>query len=139
LAIELHPVVKNFKMVTLGNAILKRFQGFILEFDNLSTSEADQVVMMAPSGSGFILSLSRGKLSLISQAEAGEKLQSSVDRRIANFGIDLSDLGIDLGKVLVLRGVEKDIQDLLPLLGGLQPFPTDPCFEEALFDWEFPS
>jgi hypothetical protein len=138
LAIELHPVVKNSETVMLGNAILKRFKGFILEFDNLSTSKADQVVMMAPSGSGFILSLSPGKFSLISQAEAGEELQGSIDRRIANFGIDLSDLGIDLGKVLVLRGVEKDIQDLLPLLGCLQPFPTDPCFEEALFDGDFP-
>lgn len=126
-------------MVTLGNAILKRFQGFIFEFDNVSTSEADQVVMMAPSGSGFVLSLPPGKFSLISQAEAGEKLQGPKDRRIANFGIGLSDLGIDLGKVLVLRGVEKDIQDLLPLLGGLQPFSTDPCFEEALFNCEFPS
>lgn len=67
-------MVKNSETVTLGNAILKRFKGFILEFDNLSTSEADQVVMMAPSGSGFILSLSPGKFSLISQAEAGEEL-----------------------------------------------------------------
>lgn len=130
--------MENLEPVTLGNVVLKRFESFVLEFDNLSTPETDQMVMMAPSGSGFILSLSRCKLSLISQAEAGEKLQGPIDRRIANFGIDLSDLGIDLGKVLVLRGVEKDIQDLLPLLGGLQPFPTDPCFEEVLFNWKFP-
>jgi len=37
LAIKLHPVVKDFEMVTLGNAVLKVFEGLVLKFDDLST------------------------------------------------------------------------------------------------------
>ncbi len=112
-------MVENLETVALGNAILKCFEGIILEFNNLPTLEADQVIMVALSLSGFILGLSIRKFSLGGQAKTGEKLQRSIDRRIAYLGMDLRHLGIDLSKVLMARGIEKDIKNLFPLLGRL--------------------
>jgi len=96
LAIEFHTVVRNFKSVTLGNALLKDFNVLVLEFNNLSTPEADQVVMMILSRTRFVSCLSVRKFSLDGEARAGEELQRSINRGIANFRIDLGDLSIDL-------------------------------------------
>ena len=70
-AIKLHTVVKDFKMVTLGNPVLKGFEGLVLEFDNLPAIETDQVIMVAPLRSGFISGLSIGKFSLRRQTQDG--------------------------------------------------------------------
>jgi hypothetical protein len=129
--------MKNLETVTLGNAILKCFEGFVLEFDNLATLEADQVIMVGLSLRGFILSLSIRKFPLGGQAQTGEKLQGSINRRIANFGIDLGHLGIDLSQILMSRGVEKDVENLFPLFGRLQAFSRSPGLEEILFDGKF--
>jgi hypothetical protein len=45
-AVELHPVMKSLKMVALGNSALKGFEGLVFKFDNLSTTEADQMIMV---------------------------------------------------------------------------------------------
>jgi len=111
--------MENLETITLGNAILKCFEGLVLEFDDLPTPEADQVIMVSLSLSRFILGLSIRKFPLSGQAKTGEKLQGSIDRCVANFRIDLGDLGIDLSQVLMARGTEEDIEDLLPLLGCL--------------------
>jgi hypothetical protein len=39
-------VVKDLKTVTPGNAILERFEGFVLEFDDLSAFETDQMIVV---------------------------------------------------------------------------------------------
>jgi hypothetical protein len=96
LAVKLHPVMENLEMVASGNAFLKCFEGFILEFDNLAALEADQVIMVALPLNGFILCLSICKFPLGGKPQTGEKLEGSIDCRIANFGIDLGHLGIDL-------------------------------------------
>lgn len=111
--------MKNLEPVALGNAILKCFEGIILEFNNLSTLEADQMIMVLLSLGGFILSLSIRKFSLGGQAETGEKLQGPVDGGVAYLRMDLRHLGIDLSKVLMARGIEKDIKNLFPLPGRL--------------------
>jgi hypothetical protein len=94
-------VVGNFETVAVGNAILKCFESIILEFNNLPTLEADQMIMVALSLRGFILGLSIRKFPLGGQAKTGEKLQSSIDRRIAYLGMNLRHLGIDLSQVLM--------------------------------------
>jgi hypothetical protein len=80
--------------------------------------------------------LSTGKFSLGRQAKTGKKLQSPINSGVSNFGIDLCHLSVDLGKVLVTRGVEKDVEDLLPLFCRLQPFPGDPLFKSIGFNKE---
>ncbi len=41
-------MVGNLKTVTLGNPLLKGLQGLVLKFDDFSTIQADQVIMVAP-------------------------------------------------------------------------------------------
>ena len=36
----------NLKTVTLGNPLLKGFEGLVLELNNLSAIEADEVIMV---------------------------------------------------------------------------------------------
>jgi hypothetical protein len=125
--------MENLETVTLGDAILKCFEGFVPEFDNLAALEADQVIMVALSLNRFILSLSIRPFPLGGQAQTGEKLQGSIDRRIADLGIHLGHLGIDLTQILVSRRVEKDSQNLFPLFGRFQAFSKSPHLEEILF------
>jgi hypothetical protein len=126
--------MENLETVSLGNAILKCFKGFILEFNNLTALEADQVIVVALSLSGFILCLSIRKFSLSGEAQTGEKLEGSIDRRIANFGIDLGHLGIDLTQILMPRGVEEDVENLFPLFGRLQAFSRNPRLKKILLN-----
>jgi hypothetical protein len=91
----------DLKTVTLGNAILKGFKCWVLEFNNLSAIETDQVIMVAPFRSGFISGLSVSKFSLGGQTETCEEPQGAVNGGIADFGIGFGDLGINLGKALM--------------------------------------
>jgi hypothetical protein len=126
-------MMRDLKSVTLGNAILKGFKGRVLKLDNPTAIKADQVVVMAPFGSGFIPGLSVSKFSLGRQTETREKLQGAVNGRVANLGICLDNPGIDLGEVLMAGRVQKDIEDFFPLPGRLQPFFVDLRFEEIVF------
>jgi len=126
--------MKNLEMVTLGNAILKCFEGFILEFDNPAALEADQMIMVALALGRFILGLSIRPFPLGGQTQTGEKLQGSIDRRIANLGIHLGHLGIDLTQVLMSRGVEKDPENLFPLFGRFQALSRSSRLEQILFE-----
>jgi hypothetical protein len=123
----------DLKSVTLGNAILKGFKGRVLKLDDPTAIKTDQVVVMAPFGSGFISGLSVSKFSLGRQTETGEKLQRAVNGCVANLGIRLDNLGINLGEVLMAGRVQKDTEDFFPLPGCLQPFFVDLCFEEIIF------
>jgi hypothetical protein len=102
--------------MTPGDCILEGFEGLILKFNNVSAIQTDQVIVMASFQGGFIPGLSVGKFSLGRQAETGEELQGAIDRHVADFRIDFGDLRIDLGKVFVSGGTEKDFEDLFPLL-----------------------
>jgi hypothetical protein len=90
--------------------------------------------MVALSLSRFILSLSIRPFPLGGQAKMGEKLQGSIDRRIADLGIHLGHLGIDLTQILMSRGLEKNLENLFPLFGGFQTFSGSPHLEEILFE-----
>lgn len=111
--------MENLETVALGNAVLEGFEGIILEFNNLPTLEADQMIMVILSLSGFILGPSIRKFPLGGQAKTGEKLQRSIDGRVTYRGMGLRHLGINLSKVLMARGIEEDIKNLFPLLGRL--------------------
>ena len=63
-AIELHTVVEGFKLVALGDPVLKGFEGLILELDDLPAIETDQVVMVAPLGGPFVSRFSICEFSL---------------------------------------------------------------------------
>ena len=109
--------MEGLETVTLGNAILKCFKSVILEFDNLAALEADQVIMVVLPLNRLVLSFSIRKFPLSGQAKTGEKLERSIDCRIANFRIDLGHLGIDLSQVPMARGLEEDFKNFFPLFG----------------------
>jgi hypothetical protein len=122
-------MVKGLEAVTVSNRFLKRFQGLVFKFNNLTAPEADEMIMMAPSRDRFVPGLSVSKFAFLGQTEAGEKLQGSINRRITNPRIGLRYQGIDLSKILVPRGAQKDIENLLSLLGCLQPAVRNRRFE----------
>jgi hypothetical protein len=122
-------MVKGLETVPVGDTSLKRFQGLVFKFNNLTASEADEVIVMAPSRDRFVPGLSVSKFAFLGQTEAGEKLQSSINRRIADPRIGLRYQGIKLSKILVARGAQKDIKDLLSLPGRLQPAVRNRGFE----------
>jgi len=126
-------VVRDPELMTSGDSGLKGFECLILEFDNLSAVQTDQVVVMTSLESGFIPGLSVNKFSLGCQAEASEELQGTIDGDIADFRISFSDLCINLCKVLVSGGIEKDGEDLFPLFGRLQSFSRNVCLKETIF------
>jgi hypothetical protein len=103
MAVEFHTMIKNLKMMTPGNTVLKGLKGLILKFNNLPAIETDQVVMMAPLRNGFVSGLSISKFSLIRQTETGEELQGSVDRSVSDFRIRSGNLDIDLREILMPR------------------------------------
>jgi hypothetical protein len=135
LAIKLHTVVKDLKTVMPGDAVLKGFDGLVLEFDNPSAIKANEVIMVALFRCGFIPGLPIGKFPLGCQTKTGKELQGSIDGGIANFGIHFRHLRVDLGEILMAGRVEEDVEDLLPLLGCLQPFSRDPFLEKIGFHW----
>jgi len=122
-------MVKSLEAVPLGDISLKCFQGLVFKFNNLTAPEADEVIVMAPSRDRFVPGLSVSKFAFLGQTEAGEKLQGSINRRITNPRIGLRYQGIDLSKILVPRGAQKDIENLLSLLGRLQPAVRNRRFE----------
>jgi len=126
-------VVGDPKPMTSGNSALKGFECSILEFNNPSAIQTDQVIVMAPFRSGFISGLSVSKFSLSSQAETSEKFKGTIDGDVADFRIGSGDLGINLCEVLMPGGIEEDGEDLFPLFGGLQPFFGDACLKETAF------
>jgi len=119
--------------MTPGDSVLKGFECLILEFNNLSTIQADQVIVMGPLRSGLISGLSVSEFSLGGQAEASEELQGAIDGDVADFRVCFGDLRINLCKVLVSGGIEKDGEDLFPLFGRLQPFSRNTGLKETVF------
>jgi hypothetical protein len=103
MAIEFQSMMKNLKMMTLGNTVLKGLKGLIFKFNNLSAIETDQVVMMASFRSGFVSGLSIGKFPLIRQTETSEELQGSINRGVSDFRIHPGNLGINLREILMSR------------------------------------
>jgi len=126
--------MKDLKMIALGDSILKGFQGLILELNDLSATEADQMIMMTVLGDGFVTGLAVGELPLGCQPKTGQELQGSINGGVANFGIDFRDPGINLGQVLMAGRVEKDVDNLFALFGCLQPLAGNPGFKEIFLN-----
>ncbi len=120
MAVEFHAMMKNLKPITVGDAFLKRFERFVLELDDFPATQTDQVIVMSFSRDGLIPRLTVGEFTFLREPQTGEKLKGSIDRGVANLGIDPGDKRIDLGEILVARRTEKDVEDLFPLPGRLQ-------------------
>jgi hypothetical protein len=127
-------MIEDLKPVTLRNPTLKGFKSLVLEFNNLSAIETDQVIMMSSFRSGFISGLPISKFPLGCQAETGEELQGAIDGYAPDFRICFSNLGINLVKALMPGQIQEDVENLFPLFGCLQPFFRNPCPKEFGFN-----
>jgi hypothetical protein len=84
-------------MTTLSDVLLEGFQGLIFKFNDLSTTEADQVIMVISFGDRFVTRFAVGELPLGREPKTGEELQGSINGGKSNFGIDFRDPGVNLG------------------------------------------
>ena len=121
MAVELHSVLKDLKPITVGDTFLNRFECLVLELDDFPATETDQVIVMSFSRDGFVPRLTVREFAFLCEPQTGEKFKRSIDRGVSDLGIDPGDERIDLGEILVARRVEKDVEDLFPLFGRLQP------------------
>jgi len=133
LAVKLHAVMKDVKAVTVCNPVLERFEGAIFEFNDLSTSKADEMIVVFSLGDPLIPGFSVVKPAFRCQPEPGQELQGSVDGCVANLWIRFDDLGIDLSHVSMAGGVQENMENLLPLPGVLQATPCDQGLEKIGF------
>ena len=112
----------NLKAVTLGNPPLEGFEGLVLELNNFSATQTDQVIVVASFRSRFVSRLPILKFSSSGQTQPGQKLESAVNGDIADSRVGFGHLGINLCETPVSGGVQEDVENLFPLLGRLQPF-----------------
>ena len=124
----------DLETVTLGNPLLKGFERRVLEFNNLSAVEADQVIVVASFGGGLISCLAILEFPPGGETQLGQKLEGAVNGNVADLRVGFNDLGIDLRKALVAGRIQEDVEDFFPLLGRLQPFFGDPCFKKIGFN-----
>ncbi len=124
----------DLKAVTLGDPPLEGFQCLVLEFNDLSAIEANEVIMVGPFRSRFKSRLSVGEFSLGGQTETCEEFQSAINGGVTNSWIGFGDLGVNLREALVPGRIQEDVEDLFPLSRCLQPFFRNPCPEETVFD-----
>jgi hypothetical protein len=127
-------MMEDLKLVTLGDPTLKGFKSLVLEFNNLSAIDTDQVIMVSSFRSGFISGLSINKFPLGCQTETGEELQGAINGYAADFRICFGDLEINLVEALMPGQIQEDVENLFPLFGRLQPFFRNPCLKEIGFN-----
>jgi len=75
------------KPVLPGDFLLKLFYARVLEFDDLATAGADQVIVMLIQVTGFIACLAISEMTLLSDAALSKQLQGPVNGCITDPGI----------------------------------------------------
>jgi hypothetical protein len=113
-------MVVNLKAVTLGDAVLQGFEGFVFELDDSPTLQTDEMIVMSLVKDGFVPRLSTGEFPLRCEAQPGEQLHGSVNGGVTDFRIRIGHKGVNLVETLVPLGIEKDVRDSLPLFGDFQ-------------------
>jgi hypothetical protein len=109
------------KAVLFGDLILKLFDTRILEFDDLTAPDADQMIMMLVMIAGFVTCLTITKMSLFGNPALGEKFQAAVNRRITNPGVLLAQAKIELFRRKMRTGAQELFENNFPLARRLQP------------------
>jgi hypothetical protein len=119
-------MVEDLETIAFCDVVLQGFKGVVLELNDLSAPEADQVVVVVSPGDGLIPGLTVTELSLGGQAETDKEFQGPIHRGVPDFRVDLRDLGMDLREILVAGRGEEDLENLFTLLGRFQAFFGNP-------------
>lgn len=115
LPVKLHSVVKDLKAVAFRDLVLKGLDGRVLKLKDLPASEADQVIVVFPLGNPFVTDLAVVETPFRGKAQARQELQGTIHCRVANLGIGLQDLGVDLAEIFMTFDTKKDVKDFLAL------------------------
>ena len=86
----------NGKAMFPGDFNLKRLDPRILELDNLTARDTDQVVVMLVMLAGFVTCLAVAKMTLFGYAALRKQFQAAVNGRIADTGMFLTQTQIEL-------------------------------------------
>ncbi len=121
MAVEFHAVMKDLEPIMVRDTFLERFECVVLELDDFSATQTDQVIVMPFFRDGFIPCFTVREFAFLCEPQTGKKFKRSIDRGVSDLGVDPGDKRIDLGKILVARRAQKNVEDLLPLFGRVQP------------------
>ena len=127
------PVPKNPEVITGGYLFLGSFDHLALEFDDRTTLQAHEVIVMLMLQ--FVPNDAIIKMSLFGKTRLDEEFHGAVDRRVANAGMVHANLLIDLLARRVPLGLQKHVENCIPLPRTLEAFLFQKTGERGLFDF----
>jgi len=108
------------KPVLPGDFLLKLFYARVLEFDDLPTAGADQVIVMFIQVTGFIARLAIAEMTLLSDAALSKQLQGPVNGGITDPGIFPAQTQVKFFGREVRADTQELLENYFPLAGRLQ-------------------
>jgi len=113
--------------VAVGDLLLQFFDFAILEFDDLSASGADQVVVMIVSAIVFIPGETVFKTVFLGNSCLGQQLQGPVHRGITDAGMRFLYPIVQLFSAQMPPCLYKQLDDGVPLACGPEPLGRQVC------------
>jgi hypothetical protein len=108
------------KTVLPGDFLLKLFYARVLEFDDLPTADADQVIVMLIQVTGFIACLAISEMALLGDAAFSKQLQGPVNGGITDPGVFTAQAQVKFFGGEVGTDTQKLLENNFPLAGRLQ-------------------
>ena len=108
------------KTVLPGDFLLKLFYARVLEFDDLPTADADQVIVMFIQVTGFIARLAIAEMTLLSDAALSKQLQGPVNGGITDPGIFPAQAQVKLFSGEVRADTQELLENNFSLAGRFQ-------------------
>ena len=105
----------------IGHLILQILNVLRKEFDHLTALCTDHVVVMRMIVVMLVISLVVTESDLTGQARFGQKLKCPINGRVTDRGVLAMNQKIEILTRKMLFGLEKDLQDQVPLARSAQP------------------
>ena len=118
-------VVKRLEPVSTGDLLLHSFDLFAVELDQGAALSADQVIVMAVLIVMLIQCPAIVGLKLSGQTAFFQEFQRAVYRRESDCGVFCSHESVEIFARDMTFGIEKNVQNCVPLSGALQAGPLE--------------
>jgi hypothetical protein len=128
-AVQLKLVVLHLEAVLPCYIFLQRLDALVLELDDGAAMSADEVIVVRVGARVFVPGEPVLEPPFLGKPRLGQELERPVHRGKADAGVQLLDAGIQLLGAQVPAGLDKDVEDLVPLAGRLEP-PIDEVFTQ---------
>ena len=110
-------MVLHLEAVLPRHVLLERLDALILELNDGATSRADEMIVVCVGARMLITGKPVLEAPLLGKPRFGQKFERPVHRGKADAGVRLFDASIQLLRAQVPAGLDKDIEDLVPLTG----------------------